>query len=92
MHTVTVIFAQFVLLSLAFIQLAMLARAILSLFGLDEESGLGYFLAIVTEPIILPARILLSRIRALDGIPIDFSFILTYILLTVIAGALPAVA
>lgn len=91
MHTVAVIFAQFVLLALAFIQLAMLARAILSLFVADEESALGLFLAAVTEPIILPARLLLSRVRALDGIPFDFSFILTYVLLTLISGALPAI-
>ncbi len=91
LHTVAVIFAQFVLLAIAFIQLAMLVRAVLSLFGADEESTLGIFLATVTEPIILPARLLLSRIRALDGFPLDFSFILTYVFLTLIAGALPAI-
>ena len=91
MHTVIVIFAQFVLLAISAIQLAMLVRAILSLFGMGEDGALGVFLAAVTEPIILPARLLLSRIRALDGLPIDFSFILTYVVLTLIAGALPAI-
>ena len=92
MHTFAVIFSQFVLLLIGFLQLAMLARAILSLVGIDEESGIGAFLATVTEPVILPARLLFSRISALDGLPIDFSFIVTYLLLSLIAGALPAIA
>ena len=92
MHTVTVIIANFVLIALGFIQLAMLVRAILSLLGFDESGTLGAFLALVTEPVILPARILLSRVQALDGFPLDFSFLLTYFLLTLISGALPAVA
>ena len=92
LHTAVVIFAQFVLLLIGFLQLAMLVRAILSLVGLDEESGIGAFLAAVTEPVILPARLIFSRIGALDGLPIDFSFIATYILLSLIAGALPVIA
>ena len=92
MHTVAVIISQLVLLALGFLQLAMLARAILSLFGVDEESGIGLFLAAVTEPIILPARLLLSRIEALQRLPIDFSFIVTYLLLRLITRLLPTVA
>ena len=92
MHTAAIIISRFLLLAIGFLQLAMFVRAILSLFGVDEESGLGAFLAAVTEPVILPARLLLSRIRALDGLPIDLSFIVTYLLLSLIAGALPVIA
>lgn len=91
MHTVAVIISQFVLLAIGFLQLAMLVRAILSLIGLEEESGIGIFLVAVTEPIILPARLLLSRISALDRLPIDLSFIVTYLLLSLIGGALPVI-
>ena len=89
METVAIILSRFVLLALGAVQIAMFIRMIMSLLGYDEESGFGAFLALLTEPIILPVRVILSRIRALDGLPIDLSFFLTYILITFLTYSLP---
>ena len=91
METVAIILSRFVLLALGTIQIAMFARMIMSLIGYDEEGGIGAFLVFLTEPVILPVRVLLSRIRALDGLPIDLSFMLTYILITYITYSLPII-
>lgn len=91
METLAIILSRTVLLALGAVQLAMLLRMILSLLGIDEEGGLGAFLLILTEPVILPMRILLSRVRALEGLPIDLSFMATYLLLSILSYSLPII-
>lgn len=91
METLAIILSRTVLLALGAVQLAMLLRMILSLLGIDEEGGLGAFLLILTEPVILPMRILLSRVRALDGLPIDLSFMATYLLISFLSYSLPII-
>ena len=91
MEIIAIILSRTVLLALAAVQLAMLVRALMSLFGFDEESVLGTFLMLLTEPVILPARLLLSRIRALEGLPIDLSFLTTYLLLSLLTYSLPII-
>ncbi len=66
----------------------LLVRAILGFFA-DESSKFLIFSCIVTEPIIYPVRVLLSRIPALDDLPIDISFMVTYLILILVQAALP---
>ncbi len=66
----------------------LLARALLGLF-VDEESPIYVFCCVVTEPVVSPVRGLLSRIPALDGFPIDFSFMATCMLIILVQSALP---
>lgn len=91
MHTVAVILARCVLLALSVLELAMLLRAILSFFIMDEDSRIMLFLAVLTEPIVAPVRALLSRFRFVAESPIDISFFVTMLLLSFITSALPAV-
>lgn len=91
METVAIILSRFILLAIGAVQLAMFLRMILSLLGMDEEGGLGAFLLLLTEPIILPVRLILGRIRALEGVPLDLSFIVTYLLLSLLSYSLPIV-
>ncbi len=91
METVAIILSRTVLLALGTVQLAMLLRMILSLLGFDEEGGIGAFLLLLTEPVILPMRILLSRFRALEGLPLDLSFMATYLLITLVTYSLPII-
>ncbi len=70
--------------------IAMMARVILSWFGLGEQSKLGNFLYVVTEPIILPLRALCARFGWFSGIPFDMPFFITMVLLTVISTFLQA--
>ncbi len=71
------------------LQMAMFARAVLSWFpgvgGRFEE-----FLYTITEPIIEPVRMLLDRFESVAGLPIDISFLVTFILLSVIQSMLGA--
>ena len=63
-----------------FLEYAMLARAILSWF-LDEESRILGFLMILTEPIILPFRLLFRKLNWFQEMPLDMSFLFAVVFL-----------
>lgn len=69
------------------IQLAMLLRAILSWFPIDNR--FVDFLHNVTEPFIYPIRRLFERFGWFRGLPIDVSFLVAYMLISVILMILP---
>lgn len=62
----------------------MVATAIASWIPPLRDSKLGYFLYSCTEPVIRPVRELIYRIPGADNLPIDLSFLVVYILLSVI--------
>ena len=76
-----------VMILLMAIQLAMLVRAILSWFPLDN--GFVDFLHNVTEPFIYPIRRLFERFGWFQGIPIDMAFMVSYLLITLVTMILP---
>ena len=76
-----------VMILLMAIQLAMLLRAILSWFPLDN--GFVDFLHNVTEPFIYPIRRLFERFGWFQGIPIDMAFMVSYLLITLVTMILP---
>lgn len=67
-----------------------LARVLLQFFA-SEESKVFEFCYAVTEPVISPVRAALSRISSLADSPMDFSYLATFILLTIIKMMLPPV-
>ena len=67
-------------------QTLLLVRALLSWFPVS--SGIYDFLHLVTEPIIMPVRILFDKMGIDVSMPIDLPFLVTYILLSVISSAL----
>lgn len=69
------------------ISYAMFFRAIMSWFVRDDNKIYG-FLVMLTEPIVAPIRRLLSRSSVGQGLPIDLSFIITYILLGLLSAIL----
>ena len=69
-------------------QLLMLARAIVSWLPLDEDSPVENFLYAVTEPVIAPVRALCERFGWFEGLPVDMSFFITFILITVLTAFL----
>ena len=73
------------------IYIAMFIEAILSWF-LTEDHPVMALLLLVTAPIVLPVRALLSRIPALQRIPIDLSFLVAFLLLVLVMNALPPVS
>ena len=69
-------------------QLLMLARAIVSWIPMDEDSPVENFLYTVTEPVIAPVRALCDRFGWFEGLPVDMSFFITFILLSVLTALL----
>ena len=66
------------------IEFVMVLRALLSWFPIDEDSALLRFLYAVTEPVIYPIRALLDRLGWFQDFPLDISFFLTFVLLSVL--------
>ena len=82
------VLAQTVGLLLQVLYIAMFLRAVLSWF-VTEGNFLLRLLTIITEPIVVPVRMLLLRFRVFQEMPIDISFLVAFILLSVVQGALP---
>ena len=61
---------------------AMFVRAILSWFDPMQEWRLSGFLTAITEPVIMPIRILCDKMHWFEGMPVDIPFILSWLLLT----------
>ena len=70
-------------------QLLMMFRAVLSWLPVDEDSNISNFLFAMTEPVIYPVRMLLDRFEGLDEFPIDLSFIISFMLLSLVQMLLP---
>lgn len=70
-------------------QLLMMFRAVLSWLPVDEDSDISNFLFAMTEPVIYPVRMLLDRFEGLDEFPIDLSFIISFMLLSLVQILLP---
>lgn len=75
-------------LLLTLLEYAMLFRALLSWFPNMRSSSFSMLLYNITEPLIAPVRSLLDRVQVLQGFPLDLSFMLTYMLLIMVHGAL----
>ena len=69
-------------------QYALLFRAIMSWIPQLQGSGLSAILYQVTEPVVYPFRKLLSRIRGLEGIPVDLSTLLAFLALSLLRSLL----
>lgn len=73
------------------VMMAMIVRALLPLFTNPEESKIYYFVALVTEPIVIPVRAIMHAFNILQGSPIDWAFTATYFILMFVRMLLPAV-
>ena len=91
METIIYLIVSITRLAISALQFAMLLRAILSWLPFDDSSPLVRFVYCVTEPVILPVRNLMDRFNFFQGFPIDFSFLVTYMLLSIILLFLPNV-
>ena len=70
------------------IQFAMMARAILSWFPI-EPNKLTQLLDAITEPLIYPIRKLFEKMNWFQDIPLDMSFMATYLILVILIMLLP---
>jgi uncharacterized protein YggT (Ycf19 family) len=77
-----------VIISLTFVEFAMLVRAVLSWFPLDTNKFTEFLFAI-TEPFIQPIRALFVKMNWFQDMPIDMSFLFAYILISAVLIILP---
>lgn len=82
-ENVLYIFAQIVNLLFAVIELAMLVRAIVSWIP-DADGAWLDLVYMITEPIIVPVRSLFEKIPLFRNSPIDFSFMIAYLLIIIL--------
>ena len=73
------------------LETAMFLRVLLSIFGMDEEGLLARILFCLTEPILVPVRMLLSRFGLGEDLPVDFSPMITMMLLMILSLFLPVI-
>ena len=90
MPFVVVLIKNIVIVFLTAVQFAMLARAVLSWFPM-EANKLTDFLYAVTEPFIYPVRLLFEKMNWFVGLPIDVSFFVSYLIITIVLIILPQV-
>ena len=83
MANVLHIISTVVVLLLSAVQLAMLLRAILSWFPMNPNRFTD-FLYGITEPFIYPVRLLFEKMNWFQNLPIDVSFLVTYLLLSLV--------
>ena len=83
--------AATVSLALWVIYIAMFIQAILSWF-LAEDHPIMVVLGFLTYPVVTPIRALLSRIPALQRIPIDLSFLVAFLVIILLMNILPPVS
>lgn len=76
------VIVQCVLIFIDILSVAMFVRAILSWFTMGEQTRIGTFLYVVTEPIILPIRALCARFGWFQGMPLDMPFFITMVILS----------
>lgn len=74
-----------------FLQLALLANAVISWLPLDDDNAFVVLLEGICAPVLYPARLLVEKSETLSSLPIDISYILTYIALMMIGALLPVI-
>lgn len=73
------------------LQFMMLFRAVFSWMPLDEDSAIMNFIYFTTEPIIIPVRMIVERSDTVKSMPIDISFIISFVLLSIVQVMLPPI-
>ena len=90
MQQITYVFANVAYLLIGAIQTLMFIRAILSWLPMPEENSVTEFIYQVTEVVIYPVRCILERFEIFTALPLDLSFFVTFILLSILQTALMA--
>lgn len=66
----------------------MIVRAVMSWLPFGDDNRIGEVLFVLTEPVILPVRMLLNRFEALQNFPLDIPFFVTMFILAALSEIL----
>jgi len=75
-------------LFLGALQLLLFARALVSWLPLDEDNPIPMMLHALTEPFIIPVRSILERFEFFASSPLDVSFFVTFLLISILQSVL----
>ena len=84
MSTVTYLLGQAIVVFIGIMQLLMMVRAVLSWLPMDEDNAFVEFVYNITEIIIYPVRCILERSETIASMPLDLSFFVTFLLLSLL--------
>ncbi|MBE6599595.1 MAG: YggT family protein [Ruminococcaceae bacterium] len=90
MNEIYYVISTVVLLILSLVELAMLARALLSWFLPDGGGLLPEFIYLITEPLILPFRRLFERFGWFQNSPLDIAYLCAVLALGIVTTFLSA--
>lgn len=88
METVTYVVTRICLIALDFLSFAILIRVVLFWIPLDEDNKIDAFFYAITEPVIMPMRLLLDRFESIRMMPIDIPLLLTAIVISILSTVL----
>ena len=88
MENVFYILAKLATLLLDVVSISMMIRVILPFFVDVAENRLYILASVITEPLITPIRAIMVKLNIGQGTPIDWSFFVTYLLLSVLRSIL----
>lgn len=89
MESLLYIFASFMGILLDAVSLAMIIRMLIPLFTDVEDSRFYMFLSAVTEPFIIPVRVIFEKLNFLQDSPIDWAFTAAYLIIVTVRFMLP---
>ncbi len=84
MYTLVYILTSTIRFVIVVIEFLMMGRAILSWLPMDDDNPVEEFLYTVTEPVIMPVRAVIDYFGWFQSLPIDMSFLITFILLSIL--------
>lgn len=90
MEYVFYIVAKVVSIGISALSLAMFLRVILQFF-VAEDNKFIIFCYAVTEPFIIPIRVIMEKLNVGQNSPIDIPFFVAYIFITILQMLLPIV-
>lgn len=85
------VIANVIAITLDVCSFAFIVRAIMPLFADVESSRVYLFVCVVTEPFIIPVRLIMQKFNILQGSPFDWSFTITYLLFAMLRMLLPVI-
>ncbi len=91
MFSFVYVITTFVSVFLLILHGLMLMRAVLSWLPVDDEIGAVNFVYSITEPVILPFRLVLERSEFVASLPIDIPFYAAFLSIGIVQMLLPAV-
>ncbi len=91
MQIIFFVIARMIQLLIGFLGTALFLRAILSWFITNEENRFAIFLLAVTEPFILPFRVLCRLMKIPEDFPLDIPFSITMVVVMILNLILPTV-